>query len=108
MPAPVAAAAPKKADLPPPKPSDLPPVGGSLPALGGGGFGLGSVGGRAGRFEFDAEAKKRAAAELSKLNAEFDAAQGEEEKAEDGQSLQDLMKAKRMKTEKFLEEEKGK
>ena len=66
-----------------PKASDLPSIGGGsgLPSLGGSslppvgagprGFGtaLGGVGLRSGAFEFDPEAKRRAAAELAKLNA---------------------------------------
>ena len=81
-------------DFPPVGGSDLPPIGGGgggFPPVGAGprgfGTGLGSLGGRAGRFEFDPEAKKRAAEELAKMNADFDAAFDEEEKKEEGMSL---------------------
>ena len=62
---------------PPTMGSDLPDIGGGgplggLPSLGGGGRkpfgGLGGVGGRAGAFEYDQAALKRANAELAKLN----------------------------------------
>ena len=106
LPAPAASVAPAKAKVVKDKPlsiekaqtapvkpaaaSDLPAIGGGgLPPVGGGfGASLGSLGGRAGRFEFDPEAKRRAAEELAKLNANFDSAlPGEEEKKEEGQSL---------------------
>ena len=54
------------------------------------------------------EAKKRAAAELAKMNADFDFALPDEEEKQEGKSLQDLMREKREKTEKFLDAEKGK
>ena len=92
--------------------SDLPPIGGGsngFPAIGGGfGGGLGSIGGRAGGFVYDQEAKKRAAAELAKLNADFDAGLPDEEEKQEGKSLQDLMREKREKTQKYLDSEKSK
>ena len=73
--------------------SQFPPVG--LGARGFGG-GLGSIGSRHGGFEYDEEAKRRAKAELAKLNAQFDPNFVEEEKKEeDNRSFMEVMKAKR-------------
>ncbi len=72
------------------------------------GTGLGSIGSRVGRFEYDSEAMNRANAELAKMNSDLNSALPGEEKKEEGQSFQDLMKAKREKTEKFLDSEKNK
>ena len=65
---------PDSAIPPPTSGSDLPEIGGplgGLPSLGGGRKpfgGLGGVAGRAGAFEYDQAALKRANAELAKLN----------------------------------------
>ena len=48
------------------------------------GTGLGSIGGRAGRFEYDNEAMNRANAELAKMNSDFNSALPGEEKKEEG------------------------
>ena len=83
--------------------SDLPPIGGGgdFPPVGGGrggfGGGLGSLGMRQGGFEYDEQARRRANAELAKMNAQFDKHLDfeEEKKDEDKRSMMEVMQAKR-------------
>ena len=74
--------------------SSLPSIGGTseLPSIGGGrqGWfsGLGGVGNRAGRFDYDEAYLKKAQAELAKLNAINEPGiGGEEEKKEDTRTM---------------------
>ena len=96
-----------KDPLPPAATSELPSLSGSslggLPSLGGGApgrrpfGGLGGVGSRAGAFDLDPEALKRANAELAKLN-QIGEPEFEEEKkdeAPDNRSMMQVMQDKR-------------
>lgn len=90
------------------KGSDLPAIGGAgsgLPSIGGGkpGFtGLGGIYGRKGGFDVDPEALARVNADLNRLNKINDyshLANEEEKKEEDGRSMLEVMKQKRMAAE---------
>lgn len=99
-----------KDPLPPAATSELPSLGGGaslsgLPSLGSGmgrkPFGLGGVGSRAGAFDLDPEALKRANAELAKLNkiGDYDFEEEKKEEAPDGRSMMQVMQDKRKATE---------
>ena len=96
-----------KEPLPPAATSELPSLGGGaslggLPSLGAGPGrrpfgGLGGVGSRAGAFDLDPEALKRANAELAKLNkiGEPDFEEEKKEEAPDGRTMLQVMQDKR-------------
>ena len=96
-----------KEPLPPAATSELPSLGGSslggLPSLGSGPpgrrpfGGLGGVGNRAGAFDLDPEALKRANAELAKLNqiGEPEFEEEKKEEAPDNRSMMQVMQDKR-------------
>ena len=90
--------------------STLPSLGGELPSLGGGSkAGLGGVGFRQGAFEVDPELKRKAMAEMRKLNAQFDEVDlGEDDAAVDTRTLAEIIKEKRLKQEQAIEEAKAK
>jgi len=93
--------------------STLPSLGGELPSLGGGSKagmgGLGGVGFRQGAFEVDPDLKRKAMAEMRKLNAQFDEVDlGEDDAAVDTRTLAEIMKEKRLKQEQAIEEAKAK
>ena len=83
-----------------------------LPALGGGprgfGGGLPSIGGRQGNFDLDPEYLKRCQDELSKLNEISSFDEAVTQKTEDGRSMLEVMREKRLAAEREIEEAKKK